>query len=265
MSEANPPLFDPPAFVREIEAVANAGGWTTRYLSPADGAARPWFQRPAQAHAETRVPSVYLSAGIHGDEISGPLAILEMLRRPGFFAAFDTTLFPILNPHGLARNRRENADGIDLNRDYRNSKSEEIRSHIEALKTLGRFDASMMLHEDFEGIGAYLYELNDELPQGLGKKIIAAMGRHVPIDQRPEIEEVRATGGVIQRSDIRLKHGSFEERPDWPEAIYLCLHHTKVAYTTETPKPFPLVDRIAAQIAAVETMLEAMKNAPLSS
>jgi hypothetical protein len=50
----------------------------------------------------------------------------------------------------------------------------------------------MMLHEDYEGIGAYLYEQNDTLDTGLGAKIIAAMGLHVPIDLRPEIEEAVA-------------------------------------------------------------------------
>ena len=47
----------------------------------------------------------------------------------------------------------------------------------------------MMLHEGYEGIDAYLYELNDTLYPGLGARIIAAMGLHVPIDLRPEIEE----------------------------------------------------------------------------
>ena len=131
------------------------------------------------------------------------------------------TIFPILNPNGLAVNLRGNSDGIDLNRDYRNSKSAEIQSHIEALKTLGRFHAAMMLHEDFEGIGAYLYELNDGLPPGLGGEIIAAMGRHVPIDMRPEIEEVPAHGGVLSRKDLIAKLGRIEDRPEWPEAIYL--------------------------------------------
>jgi hypothetical protein len=56
-------------------------------------------------------------------------------------------MFPILNPDGLARGVRTNRDGIDLNRDYRNSRSLEIKGHIETLLTLGRFDASMMLHD----------------------------------------------------------------------------------------------------------------------
>ncbi len=261
MSEAKP-LFDPPGFVRQIEEAARSGGWEIRHLSPADGVARPWFFREAQKSSAASAPKVYLSAGIHGDEISGPLALLELLHRPDFFSAYDVTMFPILNPHGLARDLRHNAYQIDLNRDYRNTKSDEIRSHIETLQTLGRFDGAMMLHEDFEGIGAYLYELNDSLPPGLGHQIIAAMGRHVPVDQRPEIEEVRATGGVIQRSDLILKHGPLEDRQEWAEAAYLMVYHTRVSYTTETPKPFPLADRIAAQIAAVQTLLDALMRRP---
>jgi protein MpaA len=248
--------FDPLAYARDVEEAARADGWTVRHLSPTASGPRPWFHRAARTGLEA--PHVYLSSGIHGDEISGPLALLEMLRRPDFFSAFDTTIFPILNPNGLAKNLRENADGIDLNRDYRNTKSDEILSHIEALKTLGRFDASMMLHEDYEGIGAYLFELNDALPPTLGREIITAMGRHVPIDVRPEIDEFPSHDGVLSRKDIVALRGPIEERPEWPEAIYLTLNHTQVSYTTETPKPFPLAQRVAAQIAAVETLLGAL-------
>jgi protein MpaA len=257
MSEKARWTFDPAAYARDVEEAARAGGWTIRQLTPTASGKRPWLQRTALGGRGS--PHLYLSAGIHGDETSGPLALLKLLRQPEFFSAFDITMFPILNPNGLARGLRHNDDGIDLNRDYRNSKSAEILSHIEALMTLPRFEASMMLHEDYEGVGAYLYELNDGLSPGLGDRIIAAMGRHVPIDLRPEIEEVRAVGGVIQRTDIIAKHGSIEDRPDWPEAIYLSMHHTKVSFTTETPIPFPIENRIEAQIAAVQTLLDDLK------
>lgn len=254
------PVFDPPAFARAVEEAARADGWAVRHLSPTASGPRPWFQRAARSGPGA--PALYLSAGIHGDEISGPFALLELLRRPDFFANVDVTMFPILNPDGLVQNIRHNAGGIDLNRDYRNSKSAEIASHIETLQSLGRFNASMMLHEDFEGIGAYLYELNDELRPTLGAEIAAAMGRHVPLDLRPEIEEVGARGGVLQRADLVAKLGPIEQREEWPEAIYLTLHHTRVSYTTETPKPFPLAQRIAAQIAAVETLRDAILPLP---
>jgi hypothetical protein len=252
--------FDPAAFARDVESVAHAGGWTIRHLTPTASGPRPWLQR--EARTGLAAPHVYLSAGIHGDEISGPLALLELLRRPNFFADFHITIFPILNPNGLAKNLRHNDDGIDLNRDYRTMKSSEIISHIQALQGLGRFRAAMMLHEDFEGPGAYLYELNDEMRPNLGADIIAAMGRHVPIDLRPEIEEVVARGGVISRKDIIEKMGPLEDREEWAEAAYLSIYHTRVSYTTETPKPFPLAQRVAAQIAAVEVLLDAVRQAP---
>jgi len=257
MSGSDAPAFAPAAYAQEVEAAARADGWTIRHLSPTASSARPWLQRAAKTGPGA--PHIYLSSGIHGDEVSGPLALLEMLRRPDFFAEFEATIFPMLNPEGLARNTRENAEGIDLNRDYRNTKSKEVASHIDALQTLGRFDAAMMLHEDFEGIGAYLFELNDELSPTLGGEIIAAMGRHVPIDLRPEIDEFPASGGVISRNKIVALLGPIEDRPDWPEAIYLSVHHAKVSYTTETPKPFAIGQRVAAQIAAVQTLLGALQ------
>jgi len=255
-------LFKPKAYVARLEEVAKAHRWTIRYLTKCGDVTRPWLQRAALLGPAA--PSLYLSAGIHGDEISGPMALLKMLRERDFFADFNVTIFPILNPDGLAQNLRVNAAGIDLNRDYKNTKSDEILSHIEALKTLGKFDAAMMLHEDFEGIGAYLYELNDALDPGLGQKIITAMGQHVPIDLRPEIEDVPARNGVISRKELLAKHGQIEDRPEWPEAIYLSVHHTQVSYTTETPKPFPLEHRIEAQIAAVKTLMAALSPSPSS-
>lgn len=255
--------FDPLSYARDVEEAARADGWTIRHLSPTASSMRPWLHRAAPARRATSngpgTPHIYLSSGIHGDEISGPLALLEMLRQPDFFATFDATIFPLLNPDGLAKNRRENDGSIDLNRDYRDSKSAEILSHIEALQTLGRFDAAMMLHEDYEGIGAYLFELNDALSPTLGREIIAAMGRHVPIDLRPEIDEFPAHGGVLSRKDIVALRGPIEDRPEWPEAIYLSVHHTQVSYTTETPKPFPIGQRVQAQIAAVKTLLGALQ------
>ena len=251
--------LDPIAYADEVERAAHSADWTVRYLSPTESGPRPWFERAALT-GDSTPPRLYLSSGIHGDEISGPLALLELIRQPGFFAGFNVTMFPILNPDGLARGQRTNLNGIDLNRDYRNSKSLEIKGHIETLLTLGRFDASMMLHEDYEGVGAYLYELNDTLHPGLGAKIIAAMGLHVPIDLRPEIEEAPAHGGVISRRDLIEKLGPLEDRPDWAEAAYLTVYHTEVSYTIETPKPFPIEARVKAQIAAVETVMNALKN-----
>lgn len=253
--------FSPATYVREVEQAAREGGWTIRYLSPTPVGTRPWLEHPARERNEAKPPPrFYLSAGIHGDEVAGPLAVLEMLREPGFFSAVDATLFPILNPEGLARITRGNYAGVDLNRDYRGPRSTEIRGHLAVLPSLGRYNAAMMLHEDYEGTGAYLYELNDGPCPDLGQRVIRALGRHVPIDERPVIEEVEAVGGIIQRADLIRKHGPIEGRPDWPEAIYLSMNHTRVSYTTETPMLQPLEKRVAAQVEAVRTVIAALAS-----
>ena len=86
------------------------------------------------------------------------------------------------------------------------------------------------------------------------------MGLHVPVDLRPEIEEAVARGGVISRRDLIAKLGRLEERPEWSEATYLTVYHTEVSYTIETPKPFPIKARVNAHIAAVETLMNALKR-----
>ena len=254
--------FVPADYVREVEQAARAGGWTMRYLSPTPVSTRPWLEKQADVRpANNPAPRFYLSAGIHGDEVAGPLAVLEMLRQPDFFARVDATIFPILNPEGLSRVMRGNYAGVDLNRDYRGARSTEIRGHLAVLATLGRYDVAVMLHEDYEGTGAYLYELNDGPIPDLGQRIIAALKKHVPIDERPEIEEVEAKGGIIQRADIIRRMGPIGNRPEWPEAIYLSLFHTQVSYTTETPMLQPLAQRVAAQVAAVGTVIDALVRA----
>ncbi len=71
---------------------------------------------------------------------------------------------------------------------------------------------------------------------------------------------MRRERGVISRRDLLVKFGRIEDRPDWPEAIYLSINHTKVSFTTETPKPFPIEHRVQAQIAAVQTLLNALQK-----
>ena len=253
--------FVPADYVREVEQAARAGGWTMRYLSPTPVSTRPWLEKRASIRPAAKpAPRFYLSTGIHGDEVAGPLAVLEMLRQPEFFARVDATIFPILNPEGLARVLRGNYAGVDLNRDYRGARSTEIRGHLAVLSTLGRYDAALMLHEDYEGTGAYLYELNEGPVPELGQRIIAALKKHVPIDERPIIEEVEAKGGIIQRADLIRRMGPIGNRAEWPEAVYLSLFHTQVSYTTETPMLQPLAQRVAAQVEAVGTVIDALAS-----
>ena len=212
-----PTTFDPIAYTREVENAAHAAGWTVRHLWPMEIGPRPWFQRVAPG-GDRASPKLYLSAGIHGDEISGPLALLEMIRTRFLRRLRCDNVSDPQSEWPRARRadepgRNRPQPGLPEHQVTRNQGPHRVTADS------GRFHASMLLHEDYEGIGAYLYELNDTLDPGLGAKIIAAMGLHVPIDLRPEIEEAPAHGGVISRRDLVAKQVALKTFPRGPRRL----------------------------------------------
>ena len=203
--------------------------------------------RRALATAKNRI---YLSTGIHGDEPAGPLAVLQLLQEDRWPLDTAVWLCPCLNLTGFPLNRRENYEGIDLNRDYRQPKSEEIRTHIDWLAQQPSFDVALCLHEDWEAPGFYIYELNPDNRLSFANKIIERVGEVCPIDTASIIENWPAQGGVIRPSS------NPNERPQWPEAIYLISNKTRLSYTLEAPSDFPLPVRVAALVAAALQVAE---------
>jgi predicted deacylase len=200
------------------------------------------------------VKLIYISAGIHGDEPAGPLAVLELLRENRWPENADIWLCPCLNPTGFPLNTRENAQGMDLNRDYLHLKSEEVRAHIAWLEQQPRFDVCLCLHEDWESQGFYVYELNPDNQPSLAELITKSVSQVCPIDMSPEIEDRPAVGGIIRPAiDPR-------SRPQWPEAFYLFAHKTRLSYTLEAPSDYDLATRVAAEVAAVRAVLEAVRK-----
>ena len=66
------------AYRNEFERLAAANGFHEEILAQLDGSTLSTWERLGDG------PCIYLSAGIHGDEPAGPLALLELLRQ-GFF------------------------------------------------------------------------------------------------------------------------------------------------------------------------------------
>lgn len=229
------------AVTRELLAQAERWGWRVETLGAPDLCAL----RRAGPRAARRL---YLSTGLHGDEPAGPLAALELTRRDAWPADADIWLCPCLNPTGFPLNRRENAQGVDLNRDYLNPASAEIQAHTAWLERQPRFDVCVCLHEDWEARGFYLYEVTDGTRPSMAEAVIEAVAPVCPIDESPEIEGRPAQHGVIRPNlDPRL-------RPRWPEAFYLYRHKTPLCYTLEAPSDFALPVRVAALTAAVRTI-----------
>ncbi len=242
--------IDLPAVLRDCERAARQHGWRTEEMPASPGLRLFAFVRPAVSpHAPSSVRRIYLSTGIHGDEPAGPLAARQLLHDNAWPAHAELRLVPCLNPAGFARNQRGNAAGLDLNRDYRHSRSAEVRAHVAWLEQQPPFDLCLCLHEDWEANGFYVYELNPDGRPSLAERMVAAVARVCPIDLAEMIEGRPACGGIIRPTITPA------ERPEWPEAFYLITHRTRLSYTLEAPSDFPLPVRVAAVVAGVKAAL----------
>ena len=246
-------LIDVQQTLGEMEAAAHQHGWDSE----------TFFQTPEfkllalrrKSRATHHAPRVYISAGIHGDEPAGPLAALRLLRENNWPDNLDIWLCPCLNPAGFKLNCRENAQGIDLNREYLKPVAEEITAHIAWLNRQPEFDLCLLLHEDWEAHGFYLYEQNPGQKPSLAEPMIARVAEVCPIDPNELIEGRPAQGGIIHPNVELLK-----TRLDWPEAFFVIQHKTRLSYTLEAPSDFALQTRVAALVAAVNTAVEVLSR-----
>jgi len=240
------------AVLPDIKSAARLHGWTTELFYRTGDLDLFALHRPSLV---TRHPSrIYLSTGIHGDEPAGPLAALKLIQENRWPANAEIYLVPCLNPDGFVLNTRGNADGIDLNRDYRHLESSEISAHVRWLERQSRFDLTLCLHEDWESHGFYVYELNPDGQAPLGENMVAAVARVCPIDLSPVIEGREANGGVIRPSlDSAV-------RPQWPEAFWLLQNKTRRSCTLEAPSDFPVSVRVDALVTAVNAAFAAWQR-----
>lgn len=221
---------------------AAARGFTHRdLLDTADGPLRVWV-RGGQG------PMLYVSAGIHGDEPAGPLAVDAALRAGVFDGSWPCVIAPVLNPEGLARGTRENAGGSDLNRDYLQRQTSEVACHAAFLESMPVPEAFLSLHEDWEARGFYLYEINtgSDHPD-LTRELLVEASRHFPLEQGPTIDghRIRDAGWIF--------HGPTADEPSgWPEAIFLAKRGCPLSYTFETPSRESIEQRVACQLALIQ-------------
>ena len=231
--------------VKRWRAAAPKAGLTLEVFAEADGLpVLHLFSKKFLPGA----PSVYLSAGIHGDEPASTEALLAWIERNHSLArGLNLRIFPCLNPWGLVHNKRTDAEGRDLNRCYRDCSQPVVAEH-RGLVQKTNYDLALILHEDYDAQGAYLYETSPAKPHW-GERIIAAMARHIPPDPRRRIDTSRAKDGIIRR---RITTNTM---PDWPEAFLLHFHGTKRVFTIETASEFHIDTRVEAHVAAIDTAI----------
>ncbi len=247
MHPVNP--LHPPPLLDRLESAGRAAGFRCERFGTIAGLPQLALTKRSRGPR----PRIYLSAGIHGDEPAPPAALLALLERGVFDDRATWFLCPLLNPVGFTRLTRENADGLDLNRDYKALRSLEIQAHARWLQRQPNFDLAICAHEDWEAQGFYLYELNPDDRPGPARAMLAAAAPYCPVETASVIDgRAIAEPGIIRPvSDPLL-------RDAWPESIYLRAHHAPLGYTLESPSSHPLPRRIAALGAAIEAAIAAV-------
>lgn len=233
----------------ETHRLALARGWESEIFLKSDDFELRGYRRSTPG----ATTNLYLSTGIHGDEPSGPLAILQTLQENRWPQA-NLWLVPCINPTGFRRNTRENSLGIDLNRDYRHRNTAEVRAHVAWLEQQPRFDLSLLLHEDWEANGFYIYELNPANQPSLAEQIVNSVRQSCPIETADLVDTWECRAGIIRPAVDPM------ERPQWAEAVYLSVRKTAQSYTLETPSDFALDLRVRTHLAAVQAAFDAISE-----
>lgn len=233
--------------LEEIHALASAQQWQSELLYQVGDIPVRAYRRECSDIAH----NFYFSSGIHGDEPAGPIALRELFARNAWPRDLNLWVCPCLNPAGFHLNTRENEHGVDLNRDYRHLKTAEVRSHVKWLERQPFFDVTVLLHEDWEANGFYVYELNPFRGRSFARVIVEAVSGICPIEHSSLIDNLwKCENGIIN------PHIPPEDRPQWAEALWLIKNKSPQSYTLETPSDFPLELRVRAHVSAVRRIFE---------
>ena len=233
--------------LRRWRTVAAKAGLRLTLLCETDGFPVYFLRtRPLQTSG-----GIYLSAGIHGDEPASCEGLLKWatgnvndLREKPFL------IFPCLNPWGLVMNSRFDASGRDLNRLFKPNEHP-TTSAIKSLAQPHEFSVALLLHEDYDARGIYLYELKNSEP--IGETLLNAAELFIGRDSRKKIDGRSALNGLIRPRFSEKRFESFGH----PEAVWLHLKGCGRSVTFETPSEFSLENRTLAHEAAVTALVGA--------
>ena len=191
-----------------------------------------------------------ISAGIHGDEPGGVEAILNFLANEApFINEWEITFLPCINPYGYEFGIRENHEGKDLNRLFK--EADPPIEVVFAKSVFARaFELTLELHEDDGSHGYYLYQkgINAKY-DGFGLEILNSVKNIMPTNLDDEIDGSAAYQGVIGK-DMDISSMDW-----WPMALYGVSQGTQISLTLEAAGCFNIETRINAHLTAIKTVL----------
>lgn len=248
---------------RRLET-AERRNWTYRLQQLGVPDALPFWrlQVPHRGRLHTRL---CLASGIHGDEPAGTEALLRLIENQEFPHGVAIDCFPCMNPAGAAAGRREDAEGIDLNRQFGLTPAPEpIMWFLEATAQT-HYDLYVDLHEDSRTQGFYLFE-SPHGDQRLAPAIAQALERAGFRLEGPEhLRALIAEDGFETFGPFLLEQGvatpRFDHVPDegLPQAAYMSMCRGAHTLTLESPASETFESRVQMHLAGVRALFARLR------
>jgi len=244
-----PPPVDLAHFYAELRAAA--ADMAIQELAQAEYAGERWPILLISPVAERVGPSVLIVAGIHGNEVSGSTAAIEILRwlQTSHIDAAVYVLAPS-NPVGLKAGSRYNSMGCDVNRDfnsYRTPEAQAIRTAVNRVKP----QLIVSLHE---GPQHGVFVIGTELtPEALLQAMITELqAQRVPLARENNLGVDLQTPGLMIEGALmtRAKHWlGIYSLGELATSVGVPLVTTEVPWSDANINRRVKMQRIAAEVA----------------
>lgn len=263
--------------------VRNYANVVTRILSALEKSDRLtiWHKSSSQSYPlyclhyvaeHTDTASIYVCAGIHGDEPAGvecAIQLIELLadkEQNNLYQfpldKYNWFISPCDNPYGYEHDIRENTAELDLNRMFEQPcRCAETAFISESLlrtqehKDIIEVQLALDLHEDRDSEGFYLWERRASTAAPVGNEVVRQVGQVCPINEKLMIEDHRNDNGVITLLDSVTTKG-------WTRGRYLGEQINTRCLILETPTKLDLDIRVKTHMFAIQTAVKHVMKSP---
>lgn len=127
---------------------------------------------------------VLVTAGVHGNEVSGPAAAVlvmdRLLAHPEILRDVEVTIILCINPVGYLAGTRRNGDDIDINREFKNGDAVPLEvAIVRRLIDRGQFDLGLDLHSAKPKRDGFFVLHRNSL--GLMREVMQRLSRTIPV------------------------------------------------------------------------------------
>ncbi len=234
----------------------------TSILGYVEGSDKPYEIRllsflPFQIQEKSSTFRVLIVAGIHGHESAGVDAAArfaeDIIRRPSRYSDIQIDIIPVLNPWGWEYNRRHNADGLDINRDFATDRTIEASLFRSFVGQMDTYDLFIDLHESHKS-GYFLYDYSSPPDRNVWdtyRSLIALSAKGLENNYRESLS--RAQNGILSMPPLPVYLNRLAGRLSLDG--YMLLRKTKKLYVVETPLQDLYMDRLRLQLRTVHALI----------